>query len=346
MKDKIRFAVVGCGHIGKRHAEMISRNQECILVSIADIRPEIELGMEKYRAQYFNSLDALISQGPPVDVVVIATPNGLHFEQGLKVIASGAHLVVEKPMALSSFQAKKMIAEAELQGVNIFVVMQNRFSPPATWLKNIVDSGILGKIYMVQLNCFWNRDSRYYTAGSWRGTRAMDGGTLFTQFSHFIDIMFWLFGGISNVRSKLADFSHGTSTEFEDTGIVTFDMDNGGIGALNFTTSVWDRNFENSLTVIAEKGSVKIGGQYLDVIESCHISECEMPVLPPTSPVNDYGAYKGSASNHHFIVDNIVGVLHRGASVCIDPEEGAAVIEIIEKMYAAEEQRQITVHNN
>ena len=215
--------------------------------------------------------------------------------------------------------------------------MQNRYSPPSVWIKNMIESGKLGKIYMVQLNCYWNRDERYYKPESWHGTKDLDGGTLFTQFSHFIDIMYWLFGDITNIKSRMRDFNHSETTDFEDSGIVSFDFVNGGMGNLCFSTSVWGKNMESSILIVAENGSVKIGGQYMNEVEYCHIKDYEMPELAPTNPGNDYGPYKGSAQNHNFVIRNVVEVLSEGNNEPITTNvlEGMKVVDIITRMYEA-----------
>jgi predicted dehydrogenase len=189
MSEKIKFAVVGCGHIGKRHAEMVSRNAECELVALIDVKDKSSLGIENYEVPFFSSLDAFLNSGIEVDVINIASPNGFHFEQSYKAISAGKHIVVEKPMALNKQDAEKLIFQALHKHKQVFAVMQNRYSPPSAWVKEMVESGKLGKIFMVQLNCYWNRDDRYYKPESWHGKLDLDGGTLFTQFSHFIDIM-------------------------------------------------------------------------------------------------------------------------------------------------------------
>jgi predicted dehydrogenase len=198
----------------------------------------------------------------------------------------------------------------------------------------VVDQGLLGDIHLVQVNCYWNRDERYYKAGSWKGSNALDGGTLFTQFSHFIDILYWLFGDITDIQGKFADFNHNDLTEFEDSGLVTFRfMDGGGMGCLNYSTAVWDKNLESSMTIIGSNGSVKIGGQYMDQVEYCHIKGYTMPVLAPTNPANDYGAYKGSANNHGYIIDNVVDTLRGHSTLTTNALEGLKVVEIIERIY-------------
>ncbi|HEU0227923.1 MAG TPA: Gfo/Idh/MocA family oxidoreductase [Arachidicoccus soli] len=330
---KIKFAVVGCGHIGKRHAEMVTRNQESELVALIDTKDKKELGIEVYEVPFFNSLEEFLKSGIEVDVINIASPNGFHAKQALMCLEAGKNIVVEKPMALSKNDAEKVIFTALHKHKQVFAVMQNRYSPPSVWIKELVESGKLGKIYMMQLNCYWNRDARYYKPESWHGKKDLDGGTLFTQFSHFIDIMYWLFGDIQNIKGKFNDFNHKNLTEFEDSGFVNFDFVNGGMGCLNYSTSIWNSNLESSMTIIAENGSVKIGGQYMDKVEVCNIKDYIMPELAPTNPGNDYGAYKGSAANHHYVIENIVDVLKGRGTITTNALEGLKVVDIIERIY-------------
>lgn len=333
---KIKFAVIGCGHIGKRHAEMISRNEESELVALIDTKPQLELGIEKYAVPFFNSIDDFLNSpvATDIDVINIATPNGFHAEYALKCLEAKKHIVIEKPMALNKQDAEKVIFKALQVHKQVFAVMQNRYSPPSEWIKSLIESGKLGKIFMMQLNCYWNRDDRYYKADNWHGTKDLDGGTLFTQFSHFIDLMYWLFGDIQNINSRFTNFNHSHLTEFrEDSGVINFDFVNGGIGCLNFSTSIWDKNLESSMTIIAENGSVKIGGQYMDKVEVCHVKDYEMPELAPTNPGNDYGAYKGSAANHHYVIENVVDVLKNRSTITTNALEGLKVVDIIERMY-------------
>ncbi|MES2560296.1 MAG: Gfo/Idh/MocA family oxidoreductase, partial [Bacteroidota bacterium] len=213
MKDKnskIKFAVIGCGHIGKRHAEMISRNEESELVALIDVKPKGQLNIDQYNVPFFQTIEECLAAGIEIDVVNIASPNGFHAEQALKCLEAKTHIVVEKPMALSKQDAEKVIFKALHVHKQVFAVMQNRYSPPSVWIKDLIESGKLGKVFMVQLNCYWNRDDRYYKKESWHGKKELDGGTLFTQFSHFIDIMYWLFGDIQNIQAKFNDFNHAT----------------------------------------------------------------------------------------------------------------------------------------
>ena len=334
---QIRFAVIGCGHIGKRHAEMISREDGAELVALCDIKVKEELGVSSYNVPFYNNIEKLLRSNIDFDVLNICTPNGLHAEMAIKAIESGHHVVIEKPMALTVSDAEKVMFAGLKYRKEIFCVMQNRYSPPSVWIKEMIESGKLGKIYMVQLNCYWNRDERYYKAGGWHGTKELDGGTLFTQFSHFVDIMYWLFGDITDIQARFADFNHTGLTDFEDTGIVNFRFaEGGGIGALSYSTSVWDKNLESSMLIIAENGSLKIGGQYMDKVEYCHIKDYKMPELAPTNPGNDYGAYKGSAQNHHYVIQNVVNVLSSDKSpesITTNVLEGMKVVCIIEDIY-------------
>ncbi len=332
--SKVKFAVIGQGHIGKRHAEMVRRNEGCELLAVCDILPKEKLGLDQLREKYYQSVDELLKAHPDLDVINVCTPNGLHAEHALKALDAGKHVVVEKPMALSKADCEKIIYNALHHHKTVFCVMQNRYSPPSVWLKEVVDNKALGDVYMVQLNCYWNRDGRYYKPGNWKGTQALDGGTLFTQFSHWIDIMYWLFGDITNIQARFADFNHQDSTAFEDSGFVSFDFVNGGMGSINYSTAVWDKNLESSLTIIGSKGSIKVGGQYMDQVEICNIQDYTMPVLAETNPANDYGAYKGSANNHHNVIENVVNTLTGRNKITTNALEGLKVVDIIERIYA------------
>jgi UDP-N-acetyl-2-amino-2-deoxyglucuronate dehydrogenase len=331
--EPVRFAVIGCGRIGSRHAELITQNPHCRLMALVDIKNQSELSVGSYEVPFFSSLGEFLASGIAVDVVNIATPNGLHAEQALALLKAGIHVVIEKPMTLNATDAREVIRTAKEMGRSVFVVMQNRFSPPSKWIKELVSSGRLGKIFFVQLNCFWNRDARYYTRDSWHGKQALDGGTLFTQFSHFIDMMYWLFGDIQNIRSRFLNFNHRQLTEFEDSGMVTFDFNNGGSGTLNFSTSVWDRNLESSMTVIAENGTVQIGGQYMNRVDYCHVKDYTMPSLQKTSAPNHYGSFQGSAQNHAAVISNVVEVIRGASGISTPAEEGLHVVDIIERIY-------------
>jgi predicted dehydrogenase len=329
----MRSAVIGQGHIGKRHAEMVLRNDEAELVAVCDIKPRESLGIQ-HDAPFFASMEELLASGLDFNVVHICTPNGLHGSQALAALEAGKHVVVEKPMALSRADCEAIIYKALQMSKQVFCVMQNRYSPPSAWLKEMIDQERLGDILQVQINCYWNRDERYYKPGGWKGVQALDGGTLFTQFSHFVDIMYWLFGDITDIQAQFADFTHQHNTDFEDSGNIQFRFINGGMGCLHYSTATWDKNFESSLTVLGSKGTVKVGGQYMNEVEYCHVDGYEMPELPPSNPANDYGPYKGSAANHGYVIENVVDVLKGRQLITTNALEGMKVVEIIERIYA------------
>jgi predicted dehydrogenase len=331
---KIKFAVLGQGHIGKRHAEMVRRNPETELIAVCDVQSKDKLGLNDLTEKFYNTPEELLAAHPEVEVVSVCTPNGLHASQSLLSLEANKHVVVEKPMALHRQDCEQLIFKALQMHKQVFCVMQNRYSPPSVWMKEIVDSKIIGDVYMVQLNCYWNRDERYYKKGGWKGTQELDGGTLFTQFSHWIDLLYWLFGDITDIQAKFADFNHKGLTEFEDSGFVNFNFINGGMGSINFSTAVWDKNLESSITVIGSKGSVKVGGQYMDKVEHCHIKDYTLPELAETAPANDYGAYKGSANNHHFLIQNVVDTLKGRNTITTNALEGLKVVDIIERIYS------------
>lgn len=331
--NKVKFAIIGAGHIGKRHAEMVLRNEDAELVALADIRSKDQLGIEQFEVPYFDSVEALFASGLEFDVVNVCSPNGLHAAHAKLALENRKHIVCEKPMGLTKAECEQVIYTSLRVSRQVFCVMQNRYSPPSEWIKDVIERNLMGEIFMVQLNCYWNRDERYYKKDSWKGTPDLDGGTLFTQFSHFIDIMFWLFGDIKDIQGKFDDFNHKDLTAFEDSGFVTFRFVNGGMGSINYSTSVWNQNLESSITIIGEKGSVKIGGQYMNEVEYCHIKDYEMPELAPASPANDYGTYKGSAANHHFVIQNVIDTLKGRTSATTNALEGLKVVEIIERIY-------------
>ncbi len=337
MSKKIKFGIIGFGHIGKRHAEMIRRNAGAQLVAVADIDKNLEPPVKELGdVKFFHSADDMLNAALGLDVVTICTPNGLHALLAIKALETGCNVVVEKPMGLNKAECERVIFKALQMSRHVFCVMQNRYSPPSVWLKEIVSNNRLGKILIVQINCYWNRDDRYYKKGSWKGNKELDGGPLFTQFSHFLDIMYWLFGDIKNIQARFKNFNHQSNTEFfDDSGMVNFDFVDGGMGGINYSTSVWDKNLESSITIIGEKGSVKVGGQYMDKVEVCHIKDYTMPALAPTNPPNDYGEFKGSAANHHFVIDNVIDTLSGRSTATTNALEGLKVVDIIERIYQA-----------
>ena len=333
MNKKFKFLIVGCGMIGSKHFEIINNNNDCEVLAVVDIKEKKKIKSNLKNIKYFNSLNDFFNSEIKVDVASIATPNGLHVEHALKCLDNNLHVVIEKPLTLRKIDSEKIIHKSLELKKNVFVVMQNRYSPPIKWANKILNDRILGKIYVVQINCFWNRDDRYYKNHEWHGKKKLDGGTLFTQFSHFIDIVYFLFGDVKNISSKFFNFNHKETIEFEDSGNILFDLIDGGSVTINYTTSVWNKNLESSMTVIGEKGSFKIGGQYMDKVEYCHIKNYKFQKLPETNPPNMYGNYVGSAQNHKYVFQNVVDVLNNSKKIKTNALEGLKVTEIIEKIY-------------
>jgi len=331
----LSFAIIGCGNIGKRHAEQIQAVGK--LAAVCDIiRSKAEEFGKKYNADVFSSIDELFSNKKKIDVAVICTPNGLHAQHSIISLKEGCHVLCEKPMAINVADCQKMILEAKKAARHLFVVKQNRFNPPVVAVKKLLDEKKLGRIYSIQLNCFWNREANYYE-NSWKGTMALDGGTLFTQFSHFIDLLYWMLGDVKQVRGFKKNFAHENVIEFEDTGVVILEFENGVIGTINYTVNSFQKNMEGSLAIFGEKGTVKIGGQYLNELEYQKVRDYIIPDLPKGNMATEYGFYQGSMSNHDKVYQNLVDVICNNAKMTANSNDGLKTVEIIEKIYAAAE---------
>ncbi len=329
---KLKFGLIGCGRIAQRHAEHISNVGELKAVCDIDLRKAQLLG-EKYKANIYSDIDELLEHEKDIDVISICTPNGLHAEHTIKSLKAGFHVLCEKPMAISVLDAGKMIDAAEKANKRLFIVKQNRFNPPVAAVKNLIDNNKLGRIYSVHLSCFWNRNFEYYTNSDWKGTKELDGGTLFTQFSHFIDLLFYLIGDVQEVYSFNENFTHKDIIEFEDTGVAILKFYNGALGTVNYTVNSYKKNMEGSITIFGEKGTVKIGGQYLNELEYQNIEGVKIEGLPEGNPPNNYGQYVGSMSNHSEVYKNVVNVLENGGIIATNGFEGLKTVEIIDKIY-------------
>ncbi|MCB0698585.1 MAG: Gfo/Idh/MocA family oxidoreductase [Chitinophagales bacterium] len=336
--EPVKFAVVGYGHIGKRHADMIAAHSGCVLSAVVDTNEELQGDvLQQHNTAYYNSLDNLFASGIDVDVINIATPNALHASQAVLCLEKGYHVVIEKPIALTTAESEQILTTAERMDKRVFCVMQNRYSAPMQWLKELMTNNALGNIFLVDVHCYWNRDGRYYTGDTWHGTKEVDGGTLFTQFSHYVDLLYWLFGDITNIQAKFANNNHKGMIAFEDSAIVGFDFVKGGSGSLIYSTSVWDKNMESSMVIVGEKGTVKIGGQYMDKIEYCHIKDYTLPEQIEEKRI-DVKNHQGAKANHYFVIQNVLDVLHNGSGITTNAEEGMKVVDIIERIYALKEQ--------
>jgi UDP-N-acetyl-2-amino-2-deoxyglucuronate dehydrogenase len=331
MNNPLQFAIVGCGRIAPRHAAQIIRHG--ILSAVCDIEKSKADALSKdFSSKAYYSIDDLLANEKQVDILVICTPNGLHAEHSIKALNAGMHVICEKPMAICVSDAEKMISAAEQNNKKLNIVKQNRFNPPVAFVKKLLDQQKLGRICSFQLNCFWNRPAEYYL-NTWKGNKDMDGGTLFTQFSHFIDILFWFLGDIRSVTGMRKNQLHVNTIEFEDTGIALLEMNNGAIGSLNYSVNAYNHNMEGSLTLFGEKGTIKIGGQYLNELEYFLVENERAPVLQKGNNANEYGFYEGSMSNHDKVYDAFVNSINDNTSALASAQETLKTVSIIEKIY-------------
>lgn len=327
----VSFAIIGCGRIAQRHAEHIFKFGK--LLAVCDtIEGKANALAEKYGAKAYYNINDLLANEKDVMVVSICTPNGLHAQHAIESLKVGFHVLCEKPMAINVHDCGEMIKTAEKYNKRLFAIKQNRFNPPVEAVKQLIEDGKLGKIYSIQLSCFWNRNTDYYQ-NSWKGTQDLDGGTLYTQFSHFIDLLYWMIGDIKDVEAYTANYNHKGIIEFEDTGVVILQFQNGAIGTINYTVNSYAKNMEGSLTIFGEKGTVKIGGQYLNELEYQNIENYTIDNLPVGNTANNYGNYMGSMSNHDKVYENLIDVLTNNASISTSAFEGLKTVEIIDKIY-------------
>jgi UDP-N-acetyl-2-amino-2-deoxyglucuronate dehydrogenase len=256
----------------------------------------------------------------------------LHATHTIDALNAGFHVLCEKPMAIKSADASLMLAAAANNKKQLFIVKQNRFNPPVKALKKLLSENRLGKIYSAQLTCIWSRPESYYKDSSWKGTKELDGGTLFTQFSHFIDILYWYFGDIEIVSAIVKNAAH-QLIEFEDEGGVLFTTESGITGTIHYSVNSWKNNIEGSLLIVGEKGTVKIGGQYLNTLEYQNIEDYRIEELPTGNPANNYGAYQGSMSNHGAVYDNLIATLNGIEPIATGGYEAGKTVSIIETIY-------------
>lgn len=331
MNNSLQFAIIGCGKIAPRHAAQIIKHGK--LCAVCDIDTSKADAMAcTFSAKAYYSIDDLLANEKHVDILVVCTPNGLHAAHSIKGLNAGMHVICEKPMAITTSDAETMITAAERNNKKLNIVKQNRFNPPVAFVKNLLDQGKLGRITSFQLNCFWNRPAEYYL-NTWKGNKDMDGGTLFTQFSHFIDILYWFLGNVKSVTGIRKNQLHVNTIEFEDTGIAMLEMNNGAIGSLSYSVNAYDHNMEGSLTLFGEKGTIKIGGQYLNELEYFSVENEKAPALQKGSNANEYGFYEGSMSNHDKVYDAFVQSLHDTTSPLASAGETMKTVSIIEKIY-------------
>ena len=330
MKE-ITFAIVGLGNIGTKYAKLLTCFDDAKLVAAVDIDFNKRKSIPNL-IPFFSSLDDFFAAKMPADVVCICSPNGYHAEQTIACLENGYHVVCEKPVALTTLEVNKMMEAEKIANKKVFAVMQNRYSPVAIWLKKLMAKQQLGDILFLQVNCFWNRNQKYYDDAKWRGTKLIGGGPLYTQFSHFIDLMIWLTGEPYNIFSDLFTLNKSIKTEFDDSGIIDFNLENGAKGILNFTNAAYQTNVESSITIIGTKGNVKVGGQYMEKLEFVNTEEnFEMPVFDHLSSANQYQFYSGSADKHDDFLKGVIDCIRNEKAPEIGLADELKVIHFIEQ---------------
>lgn len=331
----LQFAIIGCGRIAGRHAAQIDRVGKLVAVCDVDASKADALAA-KYGARAYTRLEDLLQAEGDVDVVAVCTPNGLHAEHAIKSLQAGKHVLCEKPMCLTAAAAYSMRDTAHFFRRKLFVVKQNRFNPPVLAVKRMLEQNALGKIISFSINGFWNRSQDYY-CGDWRGTKELDGGILYTQFSHFIDLMLWLLGNVQTSKVLRKNSGIRNHFEIEDTVTAVLEMKSGTIGTLHFSVNSYEHNKEGSLSIIGSEGTVKIGGQYLNTLEWNNTAQGIVFNDSTIQTANDYGFYKGSMSNHNLVYDELAKAIRNEKHDLPNIAEAMNTVTTIEKMYEVSE---------
>lgn len=326
-----KFALIGCGKIAGKHAENITRVGT--LLAVCDVvKQKRDAFAATYGAEAYESIDELLEQEKEVEVVVICTPNGLHAEHTIKSLQARKHVLCEKPLCLTSAAAWQIIETEKFCRRKLFVVKSTRYNPLLQGLKKALEENKLGEVYSFHLSCLWNRPDTYYT--DWRGKMFPDGGTLYTQFSHYIDALLWLLGDVSEVKGFKRNAAHSRSIEFEDTGTAALLMQNGSLGTLHWSVNSFRKNHEIALTVVAEKGTVRLGGEYLNELQYSETKDC-LQFASAQKSANDYTQYRGSMSHHKEVYDQLIQVLDNNEQSFTGAYDGLKTVETIEKIYNA-----------
>jgi UDP-N-acetyl-2-amino-2-deoxyglucuronate dehydrogenase len=325
----IRVALLGCGRISKNHLDAIAKVKELELVAVADANlPRAkEVGAAR-GVPSFGSLEEMLAQVPS-HLVTICTPSGLHPQHGVVAAKAGRHVLTEKPMAISLAAADELVNACDAAGVYLFVVKQNRLNPPVQLLKRAVDKGRFGRIYMANVTVRWTRPQEYYDSESWRGTWEFDGGAIMNQASHYVDLMQWLLGPVESVMAKTA--TQARRIEAEDSGVAVIKFRSGALGVLEVNVLTYPRNLEGSITILGEKGSVKIGGTAVNKVEhwsfETYDDDDKLIETASTNPPNVYGF------GHEGYYRNLLPVLQGTARPDTDGRAGRKSLELILGIY-------------
>ena len=330
MKKKIKIAVVGCGRISAKHFDAISNYPDSLeLVAICDVNQKIvDQHSSKFRVKgYISMLEMLDSEN--IDIVTICTPSGIHPDQAILAADHGVHVITEKPMATRWNDGLRMVRACDNAGVRLFVVKQNRNNSTLKLLKRAISEKRFGKIYMVNLNVFWTRPQEYYDSAKWRGTWELDGGAFMNQASHYVDLIEWLIGPVDSVQAMTA--TQARDIEVEDTGVMNIRWRSGALGSMNVTMLTYPKNYEGSITVIGEKGTVRIGGVAVNEIKQWEFND-----------KRDYDDQVKSASykttsvygfGHVLYYQNVIDVLKKKKAPEIDGREGLKSLEVLIAAY-------------
>lgn len=322
---------MGCGQIGRRHAAII--HSLGILKAVCDSeKNKADELAQQYDCLSFESLSMMLSS-VDADCLAICTPNGLHKDHTLIGLQHHLHIICEKPMALRTHDCQQMIDAAIAAEKKLFVVKQNRFNAPVQAVKKLLDEERLGKIFSIQLNAFWNRSATYYAQSNWRGSKDLDGGILFTQFSHFIDLICWWMGDVNRIYTLSDNYLHQGITSFEDTVVVLLEFINGAIGTCHFTTGAYEKNKEGSITLFGSEGTIQIGGQYLNKLVYQVLNGNLIQIPDDSGLPNDYGFYTGSMSNHDKMYKYILENIDQGPLIPDATVDALKTVSLIERIY-------------
>jgi predicted dehydrogenase len=336
----LNFAILGCGKIGTKHAEKMRGVDYLKLVAVCDIIPErAKILGEKHVCKSYAKIEDLLKD-PEIDFVNVCTPSGLHPKHSIEALNAKKNVLCEKPMALTVKDAEKMVATAKKNKKLLYVVKQNRYNPPVKLVKRLFDEKKLGKSIMCVVNMLWNRNDAYYKSDKWRGTLALDGGTIYTQASHFVDLMLMFMGKPKRISGITGTLNH--KIEIEDTGSIQVEFASGAIGSFNYTTCATKKNFEGSITFIFSKGTIKIGGEYINTIEYFQVEGVDGYELEKTETTpNDYGTYRGSMSNHDQVFKDIIERLNgvKRESSLVSNDEAIDTIKFIENALKSSKQK-------
>ena len=327
---KLRFALVGCGRIAQSHQDAIRRHAgQAELVALCDIDPTaLDRAVQDTGAQGFDSLTALLGASRP-DCVVLATPSGLHSQQVIEIANAGIDVMTEKPMATRWSDGLAMVRACDEAGVRLFVVKQNRRNRTLQLLKQAVTQGRFGRIYMVTVNVFWSRPQSYYDSAAWRGTWEFDGGAFMNQASHYVDLLDWLVGPVESVMAYTGTLAR--NIEVEDTGVAALKWRNGAMGSVNVTMLTWPKNLEGSITILGEKGSVRVGGVAVNQIEHWQFQDSD-----PMDQQLDEASYQTTSVygfGHPMYYEGVIRSLREASAPEIDGREGLKSLELLIAMY-------------